>query len=273
MARFRTSSTMMSFPRFTGATSQLVIANVAIYFLLLLMRHSASGIVLGYFSLTPALLFRGWVWQLVTYSFLHSGVLHVAFNMLTLWFIGAYLESSKGSRWFLEIYFLSAIGGGLLASGITYTHLLHSSPLSSTVGSDAALFGILASFAVLYGDLEMLMFPLPIGIKARYLVIAYMLLDLALLLNGGPPFTYFTILAGALVGYVYSKYAPRRAFSINVSDRWFNMRNQYYRWKRRRAARKFEVYMRKQNRDVRFDNEGRYIDPDRARDPKDKWMN
>jgi membrane associated rhomboid family serine protease len=57
------------------------------------------------FSLTPALLLHGWVWQLATYSFLNAGVLHVAFNMLTLWFIGSFLETSKGSRWLLEIYF------------------------------------------------------------------------------------------------------------------------------------------------------------------------
>ena len=49
------------------------------------------------------------------------------------------------------------------------------------------------------------------------------------------------------------------------SDRYFGLRNNYYRWKRRRAARKFEVYMRKQNREVSFDKDGRYIDPDKDR--------
>jgi hypothetical protein len=62
--------------------------------------------------------------------------------------------------------------------------------------------------------------------------------------------------------------------SMAFSEGFFNLRNNYYRWKRRRVARKFEVYMRKQNRDVRFDSEGRYIDPDEKRDPNDrKWMN
>jgi hypothetical protein len=53
------------------------------------------------------------------------------------------------------------------------------------------------------------------------------------------------------------------------------MRSAYYRAKRRRAARKFEVYMGKQGRKVRFDDEGRYIDPDEERkNPRDKrWMN
>ena len=65
---------------------------------------------------------------------------------------------------------------------------------------------------------------------------------------------------------------PRRGFAFAGSERLFGLRNSYYRWKRRRAARKFEVYMRKQNRDVHFDKEGRYIDPDK--DPNDRrWMN
>jgi hypothetical protein len=96
----------------------------------------------------------------------------------------------------------------------------------------------------------------------------------AFLLSGGPPLIYFTILGGALVGFLYARRAPRRRASKSVSEGWFGLRNAYYRWKRRRAARKFEVYMRKQNRDVRFDQEGRYIDPDEKRDPNDrKWMN
>lgn len=268
---------MMSFPSFSGVTSRLVIANVAVFFLLLLMQHAAPSAALTafiYFSLTPALLFRGWVWQLATYSFLHTGVLHVALNMLTLWFIGAFLESSKGTRWLLETYFLSAVGGGLIASALSFTHLLRSSPASSTLGSDAALFGLLASFAVLFGDMEMFMFPLPIAIKARYLVIAYMLIYIAMLLAGGPPLGYFAILGGALSGFLYSRRAPRKGLSSALGQRWFDLRNEYYRHKRKRAARKFEVYMRKQNRDVRFDEEGRYIDPDQKRNPSDrKWMN
>jgi membrane associated rhomboid family serine protease len=278
MARFpRSGFSSLSFPSFTGATSQLVLANVAVFFLLLLMKYAAVGmllVVLQYFSLTPALLIHGWVWQLATYSFLNSGVLHVAFNMLTLWFIGSFLETSKGSRWLLEIYFLCAIGGGLIGSALTFTHIFHSDPVSSTTSADAALFGLLAAFAVLFGDLEMYMFPLPIAIKAKYLVIVYMLIEVALLLSGGPPLAYFVILSGAGIGFFFARRAPRRGMSSSFSEGLFSLRNNYYRWKRRRVARKFEVYMRKQNRDVRFDSEGRYIDPDEKRDPNDrKWMN
>ena len=205
MARFpRTGFSALSFPSFRGVTSQLVIANVAVFFVLLLMQYAAPHvalIIVTYCALTPALLLHGWIWQLATYSFLNQGVLHVAFNMLTLWFIGSFLETSKGSRWLLEIYFLCAIGGGLIGSALTFTQIFHASPLSTTTSADAALFGLLAAFAVLFGDLEMYMFPLPIAIKAKYLVIVYMLIEVALLLSGGPPLAYFVILSGALLGF------------------------------------------------------------------------
>jgi hypothetical protein len=77
-----------------------------------------------------------------------------------------------------------------------------------------------------------------------------------------------------LFGYLYLRFLPRKGLMFATSERYFSIRNEYYRWKRRRAARKFEVYMRKHNRDVHFDREGRYVDPDEGKNPNDrKWMN
>jgi hypothetical protein len=58
------------------------------------------------------------------------------------------------------------------------------------------------------------------------------------------------------------KFLPRRGVAFGASERYFSVRNSYYRWKRKRAARKFEVYMRKHDRDVHFDEHGNYIPPD-----------
>jgi hypothetical protein len=63
--------------------------------------------------------------------------------------------------------------------------------------------------------------------------------------------------------------APRRGVSFRISEGWYGLRNRYYRWKRRRAARKFEVYMRRQGRTVKFDGQGRLIDEDS--DDKKRW--
>jgi membrane associated rhomboid family serine protease len=278
MPRFpRSGPTTIAFPPFRGVTSRLVGANVALFFLLLLLQFAApatAAAVIGFFALSPASVMHGWIWQFATYSFLNIGVLHVAFNMLALWFIGSYLEAEKGSRWLLEAYFLSAVGGAAVGSALCWIHLFGAFPGMMTAGSDGALMGVFAAFAVFFGDLEMYMFPLPVAIKARYLVIVYMLIDVALLFAGGEKLAYFTVLGGALAGFLYARSGPRRGAGAAVSEKVYGLRNEYYRWKRRRAARKFEVYMRRQNRDVRFDREGRYIDPDENRDPNDrKWMN
>jgi hypothetical protein len=79
----------------------------------------------------------------------------------------------------------------------------------------------------------------------------------------------FAQLGGALFGLIYVRSVPRRGFSFVFSERWYGLRNGYYRWKRRRAARKFEVYMRSQGRTVRFDGQGRQIDKDS--DDKSRW--
>ena len=85
--------------------------------------------------------------------------------------------------------------------------------------------------------------------------------------------TLSAILCG-LAGALYLRFAPRGGLAVGVSERLFGVRNAYYRYKRRRAARKFQVYMGKQGRSVKFDSDGRYIDPDKKKDPTDKrWMN
>ena len=53
-------------------------------------------------------------------------------------------------------------------------------------------------------------------------------------------------MGGLLFGYIWLKFVPRRGLGYAASERAFGLRNSYYRWKRKRAARKFEVYMRKQ---------------------------
>ncbi len=275
---------MLAFPDFRGFTRRLVIWNVGIYFAMLLL-HLAAPLaetrILALFSLTPALAAHGYVWQLLTYCFLHGGLLATALELLSIWFLGAFLEANHGARWVAELYFISVFGAGLtvvaLAFATAATGGLFTAGLTGAFGG---IFGLLIAFAVLYGDLQFTMFPLPITIRAKYLVAIYMLFALAQTFGESRVYA-FGQLGGALVGYLYIRFAPRRGITASTSQRYFNMRNDYYRWKRRNAAKKFEVYMKKQNRDVRFDSEGRYVDPDtgrptdeRRRDPNDRsWMN
>ena len=258
---------MLSFPNFSGVTRKLVLINLAVFAVALVAQWSEPlRLVISLLPLTPILVVHGQVWQLVTYAFLQTGVFQVLFNMLSLWFIGAYLEQVKGGKWLLEIYMVSVIGGGLIATALSFTGFLHLSPTQSIAGAYSAIFGLLAAFAVLFGEQQFLMFFL-IQIKAKYLVIIYALVALASLGAGAAPLTYVAYLAAGLLGFLYARTAPRRGFAGAASERYFGARNNYYRWKRRNAAKKFEVYMSKQGRDVKFDKDGKYIDPD----DRSKW--
>ena len=265
------SAGMLAFPDFRGFTRKLILWNLGAYFALLLIGVAsasfASQLTLWTALFPPAVL-HGSIWQLLTYSFVHQGILNTAFELLSLWFLGSFLEANHGSRWLAEIYFFSVLGAALAAMGL---YLAMPSGLVFLTGCFGGIFGLLIAFGVLYADLEFMMFPLPMMIKAKYLVAVYMLISLAMLFSNERAFA-FSQLGGALFGFLYIKFAPRRGFASASTERYFGLRNEYYRWKRRRAARKFQVYMRKQNRDVHFDKDGKYVDPDK--DPKDqRWMN
>ncbi len=271
-----TTPLTMTLPPFTGMVKRLVLLNVAAFFAMSLvswLAPDAANLLASHLQLVPARVMHGELWELVTYAFIHAGILHILFNVLTLWFIGAYLESTFGARWLGELYFFSVVGAALTTVAISYTHIFGLSPYIATLGASGGIFGLLVAFAVFFGEQEMLLFFVA-RIKAKYLVAIYILLALASLMKGPEGVAYAAHLGGAFFGFVYARYAPRRGLSFATSEWYFGLRNGYYRWKRRRAARKFQVYMRKQDREVNFDKEGRYIDPDERKNPNDrKWMN
>ena len=275
----RSDSITMTFPPFSGMVRTLVVANSAVYLSRLLLAWIFPAIAIyvdKHFLLVPAVaVLQHEIWQFVTYSFFDLGVLGFVFNMLMIWFCGSILEGSYGARWFRDLYFSSVIGGALIASAVSFTGILHLRPDSLAYGAGAGIFGILIAIAVRFGDLEFLLIPFPVRIRAKYMVAVFIFIDVALLLHNNNAFDALLALSGGLCGYLYLRFAPRRGLSFHLGDKFFGLRNAYYRAKRRRAARKFEVYMGKQGRKVKFDDEGRYIDPDEERkNPNDKrWMN
>jgi hypothetical protein len=134
-------------------------------------------------------------------------------------------------------------------------------------GCFGGVFGLLVAIGVLYGNMEFLLF-FTIGIKARYLAIIYALISVAMLFGSQRAYA-FAQLGGAAAGLLWIRLAPRRGVSFVFSEMFYGLRNRYYRWKRRRAARKFEVYMKSQGRTVRFDGQGRQLDDDP--DDKQRW--
>ena len=273
----RSSPMTMTLPPFAGATRKIVLANVIFFFgfaLLGWVSPGAAGVLIQHLLLEPLAVMRGEVWQLLSYAFVNQGLLNAVFGMLTLWFTGSLLEGAYGARWVTELYFTSVIGGAAIASGLTFTHLFGLQPKVAAVGAWSGIFGLMVAIGVLFGEQEFLLMFI-VRMKAKYMVAIYILIAVAILLKQAEAFGALLELSGALCGYLFVKLAPRRGIAFGLSERYFGLRNEYYRWRRRRAAKKFTVYMRKQNRDVHFDGDGRYIDPDDVpRDPNDKrWMN
>ena len=282
-----TTPTTLTLPPFRGAVRRIVIINLAVFFALAVLSFASPAgyaLIVNALALTPFRVVHGYVWQLATYSFVNLGILGTALSLLFLWYTGSMLEDVRGARWFTELFYVSSIGGAVLATALASLPLLtggHLSlftltPFASVAGVSAPLFGVLVAFGTLYAEVEIL-FLFILRMKVKYLIAIYILLDLAFLILGHNPLAATTEICSGLCGFLYVRYARSRGFGNVLSERYFGMRNDYYRWKRRRAARKFEVYMRKQDgREVRFDNEGRYISPEdeRRRDPNDKrWMN
>ncbi len=278
MYRGRTLS--LSFPPFTYWVKRIVIACVALYFLQVILGAVAPSLgsyLILYGALIPAWVMHGAVWQLVTYSLLHASVGHVLINMLMLWMFGAQEEMDWGSKKFLEYYLFCVVGAALVTIAVAYSPIPGVHPGTPTIGASGGVYGILVAFGMLYGDREIFMFPLPFMMKAKYMVLIMVLLVVIATFQpsqGGV--ANFAHLGGLLFGFVYIKFLPKRGLGFAASERYFNVRNSYYRWKRRRAAKKFEVYMSKHNRKVTFDEHGNYVPPDDDKKnggSKSGWVN
>jgi membrane associated rhomboid family serine protease len=265
----RIGSTPFALPDFFGATRRLVLANLCAYFVFLLAQFAAPGVAVGLytaFAFQPDRFLHGGLWQPITYSFVHIGLIGTLFELLSLWFLAGFLENYHSPSWVTGLYAFSVLGTAaastaIYACGSTLGFSAAAVPIAGCVGG---IFGLLMAIGLLYGDVQFLLF-FTIGIKARYLVAIYALIAIAMLFSEQRMYA-FAQLGGALGGLIYLRLAPRRGINLAFSERWYGLRNRYYRWKRRRASRKFEVYMRSQGRTVRFDGQGRPLDDD----PNDK---
>lgn len=105
------------------------------------------------------------LWQLLTFQFLHGGILHIALNGITLYSFGRFMEQVVGRGRFLALYFLSGVFGGVLQ--IAATLLLPQVHDSSVVGASAGIAGLLGAFALMHPHQLVVLFPIPFKVRAR----------------------------------------------------------------------------------------------------------
>ena len=200
-------------PPLTSAVKALIISNVAIHFLQFLAGPEGTFKIQELFALDPVRVFKQmWLWQPVTYMFLHhsSDIWHLVFNMLTLWMFGGDLELRWGAARFLRYYFVCGTGAGLITCAL---NILRGEP-SVTIGASGAIFGLLIAFGMLFPNrlvLFMGFFPM----RAKVMVALFAVLQLYFVgafSRNGNGVAYFAHLGGMLVGWLYLSgwWDPRR---------------------------------------------------------------
>jgi len=232
---------------FPPGVKWLIIVNCAIFVLRMFFPPNPSNIfhldwLTEHFGLVPrAVRYNANIWQLFTYMFLHGGIWHIVFNMLTLWMFGLDLERDWGTRRFLRYYFLCGVGAGVCA--VVAALFLASGPDDvmlglPTIGASGAIFGVLLAFGVVYADriiLMMLLFP----IKAKYAVMIFGVIELYYVWQPSRGVSNIAHLGGMLFGYIFLKVRFRRVDPVGyIQNRWKNYRIE-------RARRKFQVYLKK----------------------------
>jgi len=136
------------------------------------------------------------VWQLITYQFMHGSMGHIFFNMLTLWMFGSTLENFWGSGRFLVFYIVCGVFAGIAQ--------LIMQGNGVALGASGSIMGLMAAFAYLFPNTEMLFIFFPIPIKAKYMIPGFMALDLfgGIAPQMGDNVAHWAHLGGALTGLI-----------------------------------------------------------------------
>lgn len=231
--------------RFPVGLRWLLIVNIAI-FVVSILSDRIVGPFLENFTLIPAQVVQAFaVWQLVTYMFLHAGFGHILWNMLALWMFGVELERLWGTAKFLRFYFTCGIIAGLTVVAGAYifggTHV-------ATLGASGAIYGVLVAYGLMFPD-QTILFGFLIPMKSKYFVMiigAIVFLQSYMATVGGSRGSGVAVVAhlgGLAAGYLLLRGRRLRMQLVNPVDAG------YKEWKLRRAKKKFEVYLRKNNSD------------------------
>ncbi len=188
---------------------------------------------------SPFAIGKLWLWQFVTYMFLHSvsSPWHIIFNMLVLWMFGSEVERAMGARKFLTMYFSAGIFAGIFCCLFT--------PGNPILGASGAVFAIEVAFAMFFPNTTVIFFIFPI--KAKYLVMIFAgITIISCIIPSGGNVAHFAHLGGLLYGFLFVRYEPR--FSNYLMSWQAQQHEKEYR-KERNLKRKVDQLLDKVNRE------------------------
>lgn len=187
------------------AVKYLIIANVAVFLLQsILWRFFPEIPINSILGMRPeSFIGHFFIWQPVTYMFLHGGLFHILFNMLFLWMFGTEVEERMGTRDFTIFYFFCGIGAGILTCVIPANWHI------PTMGASGAIYGIFVAFGLMFPNRMILLFFM-IPVKAYYLMMGLVALQIySLVFSPGGNISYIAHVGGAGLGYLFLRYHSR----------------------------------------------------------------
>lgn len=135
----------LSYRSLPPAVKFLLTATGIVFLLQWFLEVAQGPSLIRYFGLTPTVVVHQfWLWQPVTYLFLHGGFFHVLFNLFMLWSLGRELENRWGTKSFLFYYFLCGVGAA------AFNLLLEPNSIFPVIGASGAIYGLLVAFAMMY---------------------------------------------------------------------------------------------------------------------------
>ncbi len=174
----------------------------------------------NYFALSNEGLTHGYVWQFVTYQFMHAGFLHLLFNGWAIYSFGLALESQLGAKRFGVLMLSSGIIGGVWQSvaAFLWPHYFG----GPVVGASACAFGLVAAFAVLQPNLKLqllVFFVIPVTLSARNLLIVSFVIALIGFGMHSDNVAHAAHLGGMAAGWFYARIVlPRMGRKVSYDE-------------------------------------------------------
>tara|TARA_Y100001970_G_scaffold289378_1_gene419542 strand:+ start:2569 stop:3396 length:828 start_codon:yes stop_codon:yes gene_type:complete len=197
--QFQSNPTELSYKPtfFTDAIKVLVTINFCIF--VLQSIAGAENLFFPLFGLVPQLVWSElMIWQPFTYMFFHGGIWHVLINMFVLWMFGNELERLWGKKFFLNYYFTTGVGAGLI------TMIFGFNSMTPIVGASGAVYGVLLAYGVIYPNRQVYLYGL-IPIKSIWFVIGVGVIAFLSSFNEMSQISHITHLSGMIIGYLLLK--------------------------------------------------------------------
>lgn len=196
--------------QFPPVVKNLLIINSLVFLAEIVLPKTAVGLNLEgwmalYYAGSP--LFR--LFQPITYMFGHASFDHLFFNMFALWMFGRILENVWGGKRFLIYYMVCGLGAAFTQEVLQLVNIIPQ--YQSVIGASGAVYGLLLAFAMLFPNMQMYIIPIPVPIKAKWMVLGYTVIELFEGIFSFGNVAHFAHLGGMIFGFLLIIYWRKSA--------------------------------------------------------------